>query len=299
MGASPRPIVVGLGEVLWDCYPGGRTPGGAPANVAFHANQLGLHGVVYSRVGRDELGDGLLEFLAAHGLQTDYVFRDAHFPTGQAVVSYDERGEPHFDFVADAAWDHLEFHAAAETLMNSSAAVCFGTLAQRHEHSREAIHQCLAAAAPSSLVLYDVNLRPPFCEPAWVERSLRAAQIVKVNQEEVTMLAALLAWEETDPAFFAARIREEFEVQLVCVTRGARGCALYGQGEQAEHLGFPVASPDPVGAGDAFSAAFLRARLEQWDLMRTVEFANRYAALVTSRAGAMPALGEELTSFNP
>jgi fructokinase len=294
MSEKHRPIIVGLGEVLWDCFPDRRRPGGAPANVAFHANQLGLHGVVYSRVGRDELGDEMLPFLAEQGLQTDYVFRDAHHPTGQAVVAYDEFGEPSFQFVPNVAWDHLEFHAAAETLMNSAAAVCFGTLAQRHEDSREAIHRCLASIGPLGFTVYDANLRAPFYEREWIERSLHAADWLKVSREEVAALASLFDWPEHAPAPFAARMRQEFGVEFVCITHGAEGCELLTEGEEASHPGERVAAPDPVGAGDAFTAALIFARLQGWDLSKTAEFANRYAALVASRPGAMPSLADEV-----
>jgi fructokinase len=295
MSSDLCPIVVGLGEVLWDCFPEGRRPGGAPANVAFHANQLGLRGVVYSRVGRDELGDAMLTFLAEHGLQTDYVFRDAHHATGQAGIVYDAQGEPSFEFGPDVAWDHLEFHTAAETLMASAAAVCFGTLAQRHEDSREAIHRCLEAVDPAGWIVYDVNLRKPHYERSWIERSFAAARLVKVNEDEVRVIAALFDWPESDAASAAARIREFYGVELVCVTRGARGSTLYGSEGEISHPGVQVTATDPVGAGDAFTAALIFARLQGWSLPQTAEFANRYAALVAARPGAMPEVRDQMT----
>lgn len=297
MPSQLGPIVVGLGEILWDTFPDRRRPGGAPANVAFHANQLGMHGIVYSRVGRDDLGDELLAFLVTHGLQTDYVFRDAHYPTGQAVVVYDEQGEPEFHFVPLVAWDHLEFHAAAETLMSSAAAVCFGTLAQREADSRDAIHQCLTAVNRDANTLYDVNLRAPFIEREWIEQSLRAARLVKLSQSEVQQLSSLLEWGSPDNELFAARLRETYDLELICITRGARGCSLYANNEQAEQSGVIVATSDPVGAGDAFAAALLFARWQRWSLAETADFANRYAALVAARPGAMPRLGGELAEL--
>ena len=75
-------IVVGLGELLWDCFPDSRRPGGAPANVAFHAQQLRQRGVICSRIGDDELGRELLAHLRACDLDTRYVQRDGNHPTG-------------------------------------------------------------------------------------------------------------------------------------------------------------------------------------------------------------------------
>ena len=297
MPSQHGPIVVGIGEILWDVFPDRRRPGGAPANVAFHANQLGMHGIVYSRVGRDELGDELLAFLVQHGLQTDYVFRDAHYPTGQAEVSFNDRGEPEFRFVPNVAWDHLDFHAAAETLMNSAAAVSFGTLAQREEDARNAIHQCLAAVNSKTITLYDANLRPPHVDREWIERSFAAARIVKVREDEAKQFASILDWKQYDLQHFAYHLRERYDVDLVCVTRGPRGCVLFAANETAEQAGVPLETVDPVGAGDAFAAALLFARLRSWSLTTTADFANRYAALVASRPGAMPRLEKELSEL--
>ena len=39
--AVVRPLLVGIGEILWDILPDGRQMGGAPANFAYHARALG------------------------------------------------------------------------------------------------------------------------------------------------------------------------------------------------------------------------------------------------------------------
>ncbi|MGH7130220.1 MAG: PfkB family carbohydrate kinase, partial [Planctomycetaceae bacterium] len=157
--ASPQaaPIVVGLGELLWDEFPDGRRPGGAPANVAFQANQLGLRGVVCSRIGRDEPGDALLEFLSDHGLETMHIQRDADRPTGRVTVETDQTGSPRYVIHEHVAWDAIDCDRRTEELMAAAAAVCFGSLAQRSPTSRESIHRALAATRPDCLRVFDVN----------------------------------------------------------------------------------------------------------------------------------------------
>ena len=54
---------------------------------------------------------------------------------------------------------------------------------------------------------------------------------------------------------------------------------------------------DAVGAGDAFTAALISARLRGWGLQRAARFANEVGALVAARAGAMPALPAELADL--
>ncbi len=54
-----------FGEILWDCLPSGKHAGGAPFNVAAHLAQIGVSSALISSVGRDELGDEILE-VAGH-----------------------------------------------------------------------------------------------------------------------------------------------------------------------------------------------------------------------------------------
>ncbi len=288
-----RPIMIGAGELLWDCFPDGRRPGGAPANVAFHAEQLGLNGIVYSRVGQDAPGDDLLAFLDQHGLSTRYVQRDADHETGRVTVDLTNQEHPAFTIHENAAWDHLVLDPSTQALAAEASAICFGTLAQRSTASREALQGLLGAARPTCLLVYDVNLRAPWYQRSWLETSLDAAHVVKLNDDELGRVASLLELETAQPAGFAECLFRRFGVDLVCLTRGSQGCLLLGTTQQVTAPGISVAAADPVGAGDAFTAALILARLHGWSLPTTAQFANRIGALVASHAGAMPQLASE------
>lgn len=298
MSQSASPIVVGLGEILWDCFADSRRPGGAPANVAFHACQLGCRGIVCSRVGSDALGDELIAFLQSQGLQTDWVQRDPGHATGTVTVDLSRPEHPRFVIHEDAAWDHLEFDAGLEDLMRRAAAVCFGTLAQRCDASRQAIQRAIAAAPPGCLVVYDVNLRQHWYDRDRVEASLRASRIVKLNAEEVIDLDGLLGLESPDQERFCRAIQGRYGVETVCVTRGERGCLLVGPDGVVDDPGVPVQLADAVGAGDAFTAALILGQLRRWPLEAQASFANAVGALVASRPGAMPVLREEFSRLS-
>jgi len=287
------PLVVGLGELLWDCFADSRRPGGAPANVAFHAGQLGCEGVVCSRVGRDALGDELVAFLEGQALRTDLVQRDPIHATGTVTVDTSRPDHPRFTIHEDVAWDYLDFDAALAELMGRAAAVCFGTLAQRSPGSRRAIHQALAATPPGCLIVYDVNLRQHFHQKEWVEASLAASRVVKLNADEVIHLDRLLGLDSPGQERFARAIQRRFGVSTVCVTRGAEGCLLVGPDEAVESPGVPIRLVDAVGAGDAFTAALIWGQLHGWPPERQASFANAVGALVASRPGAMPPLRGE------
>lgn len=287
---------LGLGELLWDCFPDRRLPGGAPANVAFHAQQLGLSAATVTRVGMDPLGDEICQFLRSQGLCLDLVQRDPAHGTGTVTVEAGSAGTK-YTFKPDSAWDFLEPTPALIAAMKSAKAVCFGTLAQRCPVSRNAIHACLTEASPHCLIVYDVNLRPPFYERDWIERSLQKARVAKLNDDEVRVLSTMLGATETSNGGFARWLAERFDLELVCVTRGGDGCVLVGDNQVVDLPGVPVQVVDTVGAGDSFTAALIQTRLSGWPLRRSAEFANRVGALVASRPGAMPVLTDELAAL--
>ena len=293
MSRSEPPIIVGLGELLWDCFADARRPGGAPANVAFQAGQLGCQGIVVSRVGRDALGDELVAFLAGQGLDTAWIQRDAVHPTGTVTVDTSRADHPTYVIHENVAWDHLEATVDLKDLMGRAAAGCFGTLAQRWPDSRQAIHAALDAARPDCLVVYDVNLRQQWYERSWIEKSLSRSRIVKLNDDEATVLAELLETGAGDHVAFARAVQQRYGVDTVCITRAEQGCLLVAGDEVVDSPGVRVDVVDAVGAGDAFTAALIVSRLRAWPLAAQAAFANRVGALVASRPGAMPILREE------
>jgi len=297
MSLCERPIVVGLGELLWDCFADGRRPGGAPANVAFQACQLGCRGVVCSRVGQDPLGDELVGFLAVQGLPIEWIQRDATHPTGTVTVDTSRADRPTYVIHENVAWDHLQATLAVKELMAQAAAVCFGTLAQRYPDSRQAIAEALEATRPGCLVVYDVNLRQHWYQRPWIEQSLAHSRIVKLNSDEARVLATLLETGPGDDAAFAHALQQRYGVQTVCITRAEHGCLLVSGSEIVDSPGVRVQVVDAVGAGDAFSAALIVGQLRAWPLARQAAFANQVGALVASRPGAMPVLRDEFAAL--
>jgi fructokinase len=287
MSLDPRPIVIGAGELLWDCFPEGRRAGGAPANVAFHADQLGCHGVIVSRVGHDDDGRELLAELARHDLETGMIQVDEDLPTGRVTVDITDPGRPEYRIHEDVAWDALAFDESVEALMRRAAAICVGTLAQRCQTSRRTLQRCLDAAS-GALRVYDVNLRPDGYRREWIEATLAKVQIVKLNLDEVDALNGMFSVGADGAESFASRMVERFELDLVCITRAERGCLLVSESERIDVPGTPVDEADAVGAGDAFTAALIIARLRGFTLEEAGRLANDVGAFVARRHGAMP-----------
>jgi fructokinase len=296
MSDDTRPIVIGIGEVLWDCFGNSRRPGGAPANVAYHATQLGARGLICSRVGIDELGSELLAYLHDRGLETNYVQRDDRRPTSTVTVDDSRPDDPRYVIHENVSWDHLEAQQGLLSLATEAHAVCFGTLAQRSTTSRETIAAVLDATR-GALKVYDVNLRPPWFAAATVDASLRRCDVLKLNAEEVRLVAEMLAFASCEPHDFAQSLFDHFGVRLVCITRAADGVLAFTPDSVADVPGKKISLADAVGAGDSFTAALIHALLKDWPLDRAVRFANEVGALVASRVGAMPALRDEFAAL--
>ena len=188
----PRPIVVGLGELLWDLFPAGKQLGGAPANFAYITAMLGDTGIVASRVGDDRLAQEALWQLKSSGLDINRIQRDPVHPTGTVKVSVDSKGQPEYQITENVAWDFMEFSEDWISLARSTHAVCFGSLAQRNSVSRATIRAFLSALPSFAIGIFDVNLRQSYFSPEIIRDSLRHAKILKLNHEEFPRFLDLL-----------------------------------------------------------------------------------------------------------
>jgi fructokinase len=280
--------VVGLGEILWDLLPSGRQLGGAPANFAYCSHLLGERAIVASRVGEDPLGRDIREDLAKAGISDQFVQTDSSHPTGTVQVELDSAGQPKFEITHGVAWDFLEWTAEWEQLAKDAAAVCFGSLAQRAPESRNTILNFLRATPGDTFRVFDVNLRQTFYSAAIISESLKLANIVKLNHEEVPRVQELLGMSDDTDALFCRNLIQRHNLRLVCVTRGGQGSLLCDRSGVHEHSGFRVKVKDTIGAGDAFTAALVRGLLQGRSLAEINDSANRLGAWVSSHSGAMP-----------
>ena len=216
-------------------------------------------------------------------------------PTGRVTVDTSNPAHPAYRIHPDVAWDGIRFDAALSAVVGEAAAVCVGSLAQRAQQSRDTIVSCLDAAG-QALRVFDVNLRGDFYRKEWIEQTLRRVQIVKLNLDEVALLSPMLEL-PSNPMAFGRGLIDGYGVEWVCVTRAAEGCLLLTAGEVLDIPGNPVTVADAVGAGDAFTAALISARLRGWTVDRAGQLANDLGALVASRNGAMPDLSSEITGL--
>jgi fructokinase len=291
-----RPTIVGLGEILWDVFPDGPHFGGAPANFACSAAEIagdGMDVYIAGSVGDDDLGRRALEILGAHGVKTNTVACTDR-PTGQVFVKLDSAGQASFEIATDTAWDNIPWSDDLLQLALRSDVVCFGTLAQRSDTSRETIQRFLRATRRDCLRLLDINLRPPFWNNEIVLQSLEIANVLKLNDAELPILADVLAMTGGNDTLLSQLI-VDYRLQLVALTRGANGALVRtASGEESELPGQRVVVADTVGAGDAYTAVLAIGLLNDLPLATINAWANRVAAFVCSQPGATPHLPDHL-----
>lgn len=281
--------VVSIGEILWDVIGEKEYLGGAPFNLCAHLAQLGHEVFFVSAVGCDERGRRTLEKLKSLSIDTSYVSCVESAATGISEVSLDREGKATHRLPRPAAYDHVSLIAEQRGALARMEIdwICYGTLAQTQARPR-AVTRHLLNDNPRAGRFCDINLRPRNWTAELVDDLLAQATAVKLNDDEAVVLSELLGWPPSSLECFAELAGARFKLDVVCITRGASGSALWRKGEYVEAPGFRVAVADTVGSGDAFSAALLHGIELGWPLKKIAEFSNRVGALVASRPGATP-----------
>jgi fructokinase len=281
--------IVGVGEILWDILPNGRKLGGAPANFAYHVSALGHNGIVLSRIGNDDNGKEIINILMKRNLVTNYIQIDKNRLTGIVKVKMDDLNQPNYDIEKGVAWDFINWNKDFDTLLKTSDAVCFGTIAQRNVVSRNTIINFLKEINKSAIKVFDINLRQGFFNKKIIEKSLRLSNILKLNTDELEILRKLfkinIRYGEIDICRF---LIDSYNLNLVCLTRGEEGSILVDKDSYYQSHIYPYKVADRVGAGDAFTAAVIINYLKGYPIDLISIFANKLASWVTSKDGAMP-----------
>lgn len=283
-----KPIVVGMGEALWDVLPDGKKIGGAPANFAFHAGQAGMDSRVVSAVGTDALGEEALATLEGKGLNIEAVAR-VDFPTGVVNVSLGEQGIPQYDICEGVAWDNIPFTPALANLASQTQAVCWGSLAQRNEVSRKTIFSFLDAMPSDEdrLKVFDINLRQQFYTLEIIEASCRRANVLKINDEELVLVSEMLRLGAGSPEVLCRSLMERYGLRILVLTCGANGSYVFTPVETSYRVTPKVQVADTVGAGDSFTATLVGELLRNTPVGVAHEHAVEVAAYVCTQQGAM------------
>jgi fructokinase len=301
--------VICFGEMLWDCFPEYEIAGGAPMNVALNLKQLGLEVQMISRLGDDEKGTALRDFVSSFGLPTTLIQTDPVHPTGKVVVDNRDRENIRYTIVSPVAWDFIDLTEVNKKAVDEADAFIFGSLSVRNNKSWDTLHQLLHT---KTLKIFDINLRAPFYDFEKIEIILGFTDILKINEDELMIVAdhfglsldkgfSDLMQTESPNSKNEDSIRisplsqklcefltQHFPIQMVCITLGSQGALLYQNGDFYHHPGYKVQVEDTVGSGDAFLSGFVKTYLAGSDPKEILDFACKLGAFLATKKGGTP-----------
>ena len=289
--------LLSFGEVLWDIIDDRPYIGGASFNLAAHAARCGLDAYLLTCVGADDLGRRALAEIDRMNVRRQYIQTDHQHPTGTVTVKLSADGQPAYVIHKNVAWDSINVRKdmLAGLVAENFNVVCFGSLAQREAVSRASLMSVLEElkGVPT---FFDVNLRQKYYSRELLMASLPYATILKLNDSEVKIIADLLFGRIMTPTALARAMQDKFPVRVILITMGAQGCAVIEGGAVEICPVHQVAVADTVGAGDAFSAAFLAGWLRGKTAIEAATMGNLLGAFVASRSGAIPDYDDEIRS---
>ena len=290
-----KDLIIGLGEALWDMLPEGKKLGGAPANFAYHAGQFGLNTLAVSALGDDKLAGETIEALEQNGLK--YLMPRVPYATGTVLVTLTGNGIPTYEIKENVAWDNIPFNAEIEEAARNCRAVCFGSLAQRNVVSRETIQKFLDATPKDCVKICDINLRQQFFSKEILEGSFKRCNILKINDEELVVVARMFGYQDLDDAKVCEQMVRDYNLQMLVLTCGTNGSHVFtADGKHSFQETPKVKVADTVGAGDSFTGSFCAAILNGKAVEEAHRIAVEVSAYVCTQNGAMPKYPAELVA---
>ena len=278
--------VLAFGEILWDIIEGKPYIGGAPFNFAAHVVKNKGAAAILSAVGSDDLGKQAVGEAARLGVDTSLIQVHNTRPTGTVDVFLKD-GQPDYTIHESVAFDDIVVEDISVIGRKNFDVFYFGSLAQRETRSRLTLDYILNHFQFRH-IFYDINIRKTYYSPTIIRKSLEKATIFKINDHESHLVSELFYGSILELDEFSRRISEDFNVPLVIITAAEKGCFIRS-GSTFDHVpAVPVTVADAVGAGDAFSAAFISQLFSGSDHLTAARHANAVGAFVASQRGAIP-----------
>ena len=273
------------GEILWDMLPDGPQPGGAPLNVAYHLNKLGVSTSIISRIGNDNDGNKLADLLDKWGIKKHLLQIDQDHPTSSVIAKMNNGNEVSYEIVFPVAWDFINDSETIAKQLKPSTYFIYGSLASRNATSRETLFEILESDV---IKVLDINMRPPYISKDLLRDLLHKADIVKFNQAELEMTQMLfksLSYNEASQVKF---IQDYFNVPEVIITKGEFGASYFKNDKSYQVWGAEVKVADTIGSGDSFLAAFIAGHYLHEQPEKILKNAIAMGAFIATKKGGCP-----------
>ncbi|HEY3293321.1 MAG TPA: carbohydrate kinase [Candidatus Nanopelagicaceae bacterium] len=288
------------GEILIDVLPQGSLVAGGPANTAMALALLGKDVEFIGVISTDEYGDLARRKFSEDGVSISHVL-DSAKPTAMAKVSVDEEGIASYVFSIDGTAT-FDFNGTwlPDPSRAKPALLHIGSLATIVEPGAKELYEWAMRVGEFAPIVYDPNVRPAYLSDRdryheSVEDWISIASVVKASEDDLTWL-----YPGTDIVAIA-KAWITSGVDIVVVTKGAKGLMAVTSEEVVEVPGLSVGVVDTVGAGDTVGAIISKAILENGlenlrgkVLREALDCAALAAAITCSRAGMQPPTKSEL-----
>ena len=282
--------IVCFGEVLWDVFPNNKIIGGAPFNVAYRLNSLGMEASIISSIGNDSSGELLIKEIEKNQINTSLIQKHPSLQTGEVKISIDEKGSANYKILSPVAWDEISTTKLGFNKVKNSNAFVYGSLSSRSEHSKKTLFELLKIA---KFKIFDVNIRAPHYSLETIKALINEANLLKCNEEELLSLSKSYGCKKNGLRERITFLSDKTETTSICVSRGENGAILYENGGFYEHFGYKIKVKDTVGAGDSFLATLISYRMQNFSIEKSLELACAMGALVCKYDGANPKITSE------
>ncbi len=279
--------IICFGEVLWDVYTDKIEIGGAPFNVYHRLHSFGLDANFISSIGKDELGNNIINYFKNHNLNTNFLNIDKYHKTGQVLVTL-KSGEPNYNILENVAWDYIPFKKDYLKNYDGFDCIVYGSLGIRNDISFMTLKRLLSF---SKFKIFDLNLRQNFYSKSKVKYLLNESDFLKINMEELLKLAIIFKLKYSHIERLIESIYLMFNLKFICVTNGSINSTIYDGNNFITIDSFKVKSIDNLGAGDNFLACFINEFfVKKNGIKNSLKIASAYGALATTKIGASPSI---------
>lgn len=287
--------IIVYGTILFDHINEDYFIGGCHTNVAAHCAKLGMDTTMVSSVGTDGLGEKAINWMKSIGIRTEYIAKDEIHSTGRVEVDVTDPQNPQYDLLDNVAYDFIQL---SEEKMQSLAEeqydfLYFGTVEQRHEMSTQTLHTLLDRLNVR-YVFFDINLRKDCYTVPKIIESLKKTDILKVNEEELIFLAESILKKNVNEETLVKDLMKQYSIQLIIVTRSGKGASVYYESKKLDVEAVKNEVVDSVGAGDAFSAAFISCFARTGNVEAAMKAGTTLGSYVVGNRSAVPEYTDDI-----
>lgn len=281
-----KPIVISLGEILWDMLPTGKRARRRTRQFRIPCVPERRGKLRHQR--RRQRRAGYRTALRRSQGRHQHAGADQRYPTGTVAVAL-TNGIPEYTIVENSGLGPHQAHRRARRAVSKADAVCFGTLGLRSPESHDTIVELLKHTKEGALKFFDINLRANFYSNELIEELLGYANIFKINDEELIMMRDMFSIPECNDEEACKWFIDRFDLEYTILTGGATFSTITAKNGEVSTLLTPhVEVADTVGAGDSFSGSFTGKLLSGAPLKEAHRAAVNTAAYVCTKEGGWP-----------